>query len=109
MEELRPGLARLRARYVMDMGVDVAFLGAGVGAALLGGAGVVAAREGRPALHLHVRRRNPGVELYARCGFAVTEAGFPSWYDWHGGYAMEARAGEVAAVLDGMPHVTCEL
>ena len=68
-----------------------------------------AARERRPTLSLHVRRCNPGVGLYQRCGFEITEAGFPAWYDWHGGYEMEGDTAAIAAVLDGMPNVECAL
>ena len=106
------GYARLddEANYLVDLAVDPTRSGAGVGTALLGACGVIAKAAGERTVQLHVHRHNPAAELYRRCGFETTEACFPDWFDWHGGYAMKAKSAILAQLLSTRaPHVRCEL
>jgi len=69
---------------VMGLAVDPDFRGMGIGSALLSKICGVAAREGKSAAYLQVKRSNlPAIKLYRRNGFVITrevEKGAESFY-----------------------------
>ena len=98
------------SNYLLDLAVDPAQSGAGVGTALLGACGVIAEAAGERTVQLHVHRHNPAAEMYRRCGFETTELRFPDWFDWHGGYLMTAKSADLARLLSTrVPHFRFEI
>ena len=94
----------LESGYVDDLSVAPDFSGCGLGTRLLlAGAEAVtdnhnkkSAGKGSPQLCLHVRAANrPAICLYTMLGFELGELEFPSWFDWHGGYELQANCADV--------------
>jgi ribosomal protein S18 acetylase RimI-like enzyme len=101
----------LASGYIDDLCVDPAYSGLGLGSQLLGASAEAVLNyyaKGRhhPRRHngcletarltLHVRAANrPATSLYRSLGLEIGELEFPHWFDWHGGYELEASCEEV--------------
>lgn len=87
--------------YIDDLAVLPAWQGRQIAKGLICKAAEMLSNQGIERIHLHVRAINyPAISLYREgCGFTVSENVFPGWYDWHGGYEMDAKCSDVAARL----------
>eukprot|EP00933_Yihiella_yeosuensis_P071249 TRINITY_DN79457_c0_g1_i1.p1 TRINITY_DN79457_c0_g1~~TRINITY_DN79457_c0_g1_i1.p1 ORF type:complete len:286 (+),score=47.67 TRINITY_DN79457_c0_g1_i1:41-898(+) len=84
--------------YADDLSVLPYCQGRGIAKALICGAAKRLAKQKVKKFELHVRAANcSAMGLYSSLGFAKSEKCYPGWYDWHGGYEMEAESVEVAA------------
>jgi len=84
--------------YIDDLAVLPAWQGRGVAKFLVCMSAKWLSQKGVNEIGLHVRACNiPAINLYKKLGFSLGENEFPGWYDWHGGYAMQASSAEVAA------------
>jgi ribosomal protein S18 acetylase RimI-like enzyme len=89
------GYVAYRGDYFDDVSLAPGCQGCGVAKALI----CTAARHGNRSgfLSLDVRACNlPAIALYTKLGFKKSEKHYPPFYDWHGGYSMNAAAAEVA-------------
>ncbi|KAK3253037.1 hypothetical protein CYMTET_37692 [Cymbomonas tetramitiformis] len=87
--------------YIFDLAVDPRVQGCAVGVALVGTLASSMQRNGVSTMCLDVRRCNePAVRFYNRLGFRIVKKTFPPWYDWHGGFHLEAETNAIAAHLE---------
>lgn len=94
------GFMAMYGSYADDVSVDPSCQGRGVAKALVCGMAARLQKQGEGVLSLDVRACNlPAMGLYKSLGFEVTSRRFPGFYDWHGGYHMEAATATVAAQL----------
>jgi ribosomal protein S18 acetylase RimI-like enzyme len=80
--------------YFDDLSLLPAFHGCGIAKALI----CTAAKLSKSGnLSLDVRACNlPAIALYTKLGFDKSKNKYQPFYDWHGGYSMNAQAAEVA-------------
>ena len=80
--------------YFDDLSLLPAFHGCGIAKALI----CTAAKLSKSGnLSLDVRACNlPAIALYTKLGFDKSTNEYQPFYDWHGGYSMNAQAAEVA-------------
>ena len=85
--------------YMDDLAVLPSAQGNGIARSLVTSTAKVLAERGVPTISLHVRAANrPAIRLYAgSLGMEMGDNEFPPWYDWHGGYHLEASSAEIAA------------
>lgn len=92
------GYIAMRGAYADDLSVDPRFQGRGVAKALVCGVAKRLDDAGEKSFTLDVRACNlPAIELYKSLGFETPGKHYPGFYDWHGGFRMNASAALVAA------------
>ena len=84
--------------YLDDLCVLPRAQGYGIAACLVVQAAKSLVERRVDTISLHVRAANlPARRLYSALGFAEGDNEYPSWYDWHGGFHLEAESALVAA------------
>mmetsp|Transcript_102126 Transcript_102126/g.255931 ORF Transcript_102126/g.255931 Transcript_102126/m.255931 type:complete len:298 (-) Transcript_102126:311-1204(-) len=92
------GYLAAHGKYADDVTVDPRCQGRGIGKALVCGWGTQLAREKEATVSLDVRACNyPALEMYKALGFQVLRKHYPGFYDWHGGFRLEAKTADLVA------------
>lgn len=106
-EKLLAGYIAMQGDYADDLSVHPRFHGRGVAKALLCAAATQLVKQRQNEITLDARACNlPAFGMYTHLGFKVDRRFFPSFFDWHGGYAMSADSRQVAS---HMPKVGFQL
>lgn len=85
------GYIAMHGSYADDLAVDPKFHGCGVAKTLVREMAAGLKQQGSSTMSLDVRALNlPAIEFYKRMGFKIQEKRYPAFYDWHGGFRMEA-------------------
>ncbi|CAE8657884.1 unnamed protein product [Polarella glacialis] len=93
------GYLALNGAYADDCSVHPGFQGRGIAKALVCSSAALLAKQRHTHMSLDVRACNlPAFGLYKSLSFKVVKKHYPGFYDWHGGYKMQAVLSEVPKI-----------